>query len=205
MLGFRVFIVAPLVSWLLATSETVERGLISCEGCFLCEGYFLSEGLCFAGFLCLFVLVKVLVGCSCLGSFRVSFILMGLLAALFCSSMAHVKKTAKLANGTDVADSASNAGVSFKFGLSRVTSSDLGDFAKWGWFLHDLARPSEGETIPDPHDDEVVVYKEFFVARLRFPPHPLVIGVLKHFNLKFHQLNPSSFVKLSIYVWGCKS
>ena len=25
------------------------------------------------------------------------------------------------------------------------------------------------------------------------------------FNLKFHKLNLSSFVKLNIYVWGCKS
>lgn len=49
------------------------------------------------------------------------------------------------------------------------------------------------------------MFKKFFIAGLRFLVHPLVIGVLKRFNLKFHQLNPSSFVKLSIYVWGCKS
>jgi hypothetical protein len=116
--------------------------------------------------------------------------------------MAHVKKTV---DSSDVADSASNAAVGFEFGLSRVTSSDLGEFAKVGWFSRDLARPSEGEVVLDPRGDEVVVYKEFFLAGLRFPPHPLVVGVLKGFNLKFHQLNPSSFVKLSIYIWGCKS
>ena len=82
---------------------------------------------------------------------------------------------------------------------------NLDSFAWSGWFVRDATRPSEGETIPNPHDDEVVVYKEFFDARLRFPPHPLVIGVMKRFNLKFHQLNPSSFVKWSIYIWGCKS
>ena len=49
------------------------------------------------------------------------------------------------------------------------------------------------------------MFWEFFVAGLRFPPHPLVIGVLKRFNLKFHQLKPSSFVKLGIYVWACTS
>jgi len=81
---------------------------------------------------------------------------------------------------------------------------NLDSFAWSGWFVRDAARPLEGETVPDSHDDEVVVYK-FFDARLRFPPHPLVIGVMKRFNLKFHQLNPSSFVKLSIYIWGCKS
>jgi hypothetical protein len=45
----------------------------------------------------------------------------------------------------------------------------------------------------------------FFYTGLRFLPHPLVVGALKRFNLKFHQLNPSSFVKMSIYVWGCRS
>lgn len=95
--------------------------------------------------------------------------------------------------------------MSFEFGLSRVTSSDLDDFVKACWFDRDLARPLDGEAIPDPRDDEVVVYKEFFLSSLRFPAHPLVVGVLKRFNLNFHQLNPSSFVKLSIYVWGCKS
>lgn len=76
---------------------------------------------------------------------------------------------------------------------------------KFRWFTRDATRPSEGETIPKPHKDEVVVFKEFFDARLRFLPHPLVIGALKRFNLKFHQLKPSNFVKLSVYVWGRKS
>ena len=81
----------------------------------------------------------------------------------------------------------------------------MDDYAKATWFARDSARPSRGETVPNPEDAEVVIFKEFFEAGLRFPPHPLVIGVLKRFNLKFHQLNPSSFVKLSINVWGCKS
>ena len=126
-------------------------------------------------------------------------------AGVFCRLMARVKKTAKPVDSLEVADSASDAAVSFEFGLSRVTSSDLDKFAKAGWFARDLARPSEGEVVPDPCDDEDVVYKEFLLAGLRFPTHPLVVDMLKRFNLKFHQLNPSSFVKLSIYVWGCKS
>jgi hypothetical protein len=81
----------------------------------------------------------------------------------------------------------------------------LDEFTKAAWFDRDSARPSEGETVPDPYDEEVVVFKEFFYAALRFPPHPLVVGVLKRFNLKFHQLNPSSFVRLRIYIWGYKS
>ena len=56
------------------------------------------------------------------------------LATLFCSLMARVKKTAKPVESSEVADSASDAAVSFEFGLSRVTLSDLDEFAKAGWF-----------------------------------------------------------------------
>ena len=114
----------------------------------------------------------------------------------FCRLMARVKKTTRPVDSSEVANSASDATVSFEFGLLRVTSSDLDEFVKVGSFARDLTRPSKGE---------VVIYKEFFLASLRFLSHPLVVGVLKRFNLKFHQLNPSSFVKLSIYVWGYKS
>jgi hypothetical protein len=87
------------------------------------------------------VLAKVLIGRLCLGALLILFLLMSLLAALFCSSMAHVKKTAKPVDGSDVANSTSDVAVSFEFGLSRVTSSDLDEFVKAGWFARDLARP----------------------------------------------------------------
>ena len=80
-------------------------------------------------------------------------------ASTFCSLMAHMKKTARPIDSLEVADSASDATVSFEFGLSRVTSSNLDEFVKAGWFGRDLVRPSEGEVVLDPRDDEVVVYK----------------------------------------------
>lgn len=76
--------------------------------------------------------------------------------------------------------------VSFEFGPTRVTLEDLDYFAKCGWFSRDLARLPEDEAVPRPRGDEVVVYREFFLAGLRFPVHPLVVGVLKRFNLRFH-------------------
>ena len=111
-----------------------------------------------------------------------------------------MRKTAKPVDSSKAVDSTSDTGVSFEFGLSRVTSMELDEFAKVGWFPRNLVRPSEGEVVPDPREDEVVVFMKFFLVGLRFPLHALVVGVLKRFNLKFHQLNPSSFVKLNIYV-----
>lgn len=90
--------------------------------------------------------------------------------------------------------------LTFDFGLTRVAHSDLDDFAKQRWFSKVSARRCDGEVKLDPRDDEVVVFKEFFEAGLQWPPHPLVVGALKKFNLRFHQLNPSSFVKLSVCI-----
>ena len=116
-----------------------------------------------------------------------------------------MKKTVNPVDSSEAVESVLDTRVSFELILSRVTSTELDEFAKVGWFPCKLVRPSEQEVVPDPRGDKVIVFKEIFIAGLRFLAHPLVIGVLKRFNLKFHQLNHSSFVKLSIYVWGCKS
>jgi hypothetical protein len=76
--------------------------------------------------------------------------------------MARIKQTARPID--DVVDSGSSDGVSFNFGVSRITSSNLDEFTRAAWFDHDSARPSEGETVPDPHDDEVVVFQKFFLC-----------------------------------------
>ena len=124
-----------------------------------------------------------MVACTCC---LLSFVCTEEFAGAFCRLMARVKKTVKPVDSSEVADSVLDVAVSLEFGLSRVTSSDLDKFAMAGWFARDLARPSEGEVVPDPHDDEVVVYKEFFLASLGFLSHPLVVGVLKRFKIKFH-------------------
>ena len=53
---------------------------------------------------------------------------------VFCRLMAHVKKIVKPVDSLEVVDSALDVTVSFEFGLLRVTSSDLDEFAKAGWF-----------------------------------------------------------------------
>lgn len=123
-----------------------------------------------------------------------------LIAFFYVLGMAGIKHTAKPADGDS-----SEEGVTFEFGASRVQAGELEEILKSGWIPRADVRYCEGESVPDPRDDEVVVFKEFFEAGLHRPPHPLVVGSLRRFNLRFHQLTPSSFVKLSIYVWGCKS
>jgi len=71
---------------------------------------------------------------------------------------------------------------SFDFGPSLVMKWDLDTFAKHKWFARRDARVLKGETMPKPHDDEVVVFHEFFLAGLRFSVILFVVEVPKRFR-----------------------
>lgn len=118
-----------------------------------------------------------------------------------------MRKTAKLIDDASASAKAGSTAeaVTFDFGPSRVTEEDLDTWAKCSWFARVDARVSKGETVPKPEPDEVIVFREFFLAGLRFPVASFVLRVLKRFWIRFHQLNPSCFTKLSAFVWACKS
>jgi hypothetical protein len=59
--------------------------------------------------------------------------------------------------------------------------------------------------ISEPKDDEVVVFKSFFRARLRFPLYEMIGEVLKKFEIYLHQLTPNATVRLSVYIWALRS
>jgi hypothetical protein len=61
------------------------------------------------------------------------------------------------------------------------------------------------EVIPEPKDDEVVVFKSFFRAGLRFPLYEMIGEVLKKFKIYLHQLTPNAMVRLSVYIWALRS
>jgi hypothetical protein len=69
----------------------------------------------------------------------------------------------------------------------------------------DLIRFASDEIIPDPKDDEVVVFRSFFRAGLRFPIYEMIAEVVKKFKLFLHQLTPNAIVRLSIYIWALRS
>jgi hypothetical protein len=58
------------------------------------------------------------------------------------------------------------------------------------------------EVIPEPADDEVVVFEEFFVAGLRIPPQPVLTDILLKFQVQLHQLTPNAFAQFSKYFLG---
>jgi hypothetical protein len=47
-----------------------------------------------------------------------------------------------------------------------------------GYFIEGSAREPGEEVIPDPGDDEDVVFEEFFVAGFRMPPQLVLTDIL---------------------------
>jgi hypothetical protein len=61
------------------------------------------------------------------------------------------------------------------------------------------------EAILEPKEDELVVFKIFFRAGLRFPLYGMNTEVLKKFEIYLHQLTPNAIVRLSVYIWALQS
>jgi hypothetical protein len=78
-----------------------------------------------------------------------------------------------------------------EFGKSTVKAKDLIVMKKLGYFGEnddELVHFAGEEIIPEPKEDEVMVFKRFFRARLRFPLYEMISEVLKKFEIYLHQL-----------------
>jgi hypothetical protein len=90
-----------------------------------------------------------------------------------------------------------------EFGKSTFKAEDLVLLKKLGYFGENddkLVWFAEEEVIPEPRDDEVVFFKSFFRAGLRFLLYEMIGEVLKKFEIYLHQLTPNAIVRLSVYI-----
>ena len=95
-----------------------------------------------------------------------------------------------------------------EFGRSTITEDDMPKLMKLGYFSEakkELIQFSGDEITPKPEKDEVVVFKSFFKAGLRFPLNGMIADVLKKFGVYLHQLTPNAIVRLSVYIWALRS
>jgi hypothetical protein len=75
------------------------------------------------------------------------------------------------------------------FGKSTVSEADMPMMIKLGYFGETekkLIRFGGEETTPTPENDEVVVFRSFFRAGLRFPLNEMIGEVLKDFEIYLH-------------------
>jgi hypothetical protein len=94
------------------------------------------------------------------------------------------------------------------FGKSTMSKADMTMMMKLGYFREaekGLIRFGGEETTSKPESDEVVVFKSFFKAGLRFPLHGMIVEVLEKFRIYLHQLTPNAIVRLSVYIWALRS
>jgi hypothetical protein len=95
-----------------------------------------------------------------------------------------------------------------EFGKSTVTEADMPMMTKLGYFGEaekKLIRFGGEEITPKPENDEVVVFRSFFKAGLRFPLHGMIADALENFEIYIHQLTPNAIVRLSVFIWALRS
>jgi hypothetical protein len=96
----------------------------------------------------------------------------------------------------------------FDFEKFTVSEADVPMMMKLCYFGEaekKLIRFAREETTPKPKDDEVVVFKSFFRAGLRFPLNETIGEVWDNFEIFLHQLTPNAIVRFSIFIWALQS
>jgi hypothetical protein len=68
-----------------------------------------------------------------------------------------------------------------------------------------IVRADIDRAIPAPEEDEVVIYRSFFKAGLRFPLSRFVVEVLKIYQIFLHQITPEAIIRMGIFVWAMRS
>jgi hypothetical protein len=92
------------------------------------------------------------------------------------------------------------------FGKSTIEQSHLENMR--GRYFRDISivRADDGEkTVPTPEDNEVMIFRSFFKAGLRFPLNRFVVEVLKIYQVYLHQLTPEAIIRMGVFVWVVKS
>jgi hypothetical protein len=93
------------------------------------------------------------------------------------------------------------------FEKSTIPEADVPMMMKLGYFGEiekKLLRFAGEETTPEPKN-EVVVFKSFFKAGLRFLLHEMIGEVLDKYEIYLHQLTPNAIVRLNIFIWALQS
>jgi hypothetical protein len=81
------------------------------------------------------------------------------------------------------------------FGKSTIKQSHLENMS--GRYFRDLSivRAGGDNNVPAPEENEVVIYRSFFKAGLRFPLSRFVVEVLKIYQIFLHQITPEAIIR----------
>jgi hypothetical protein len=87
------------------------------------------------------------------------------------------------------------------FGKSTIKQSQID--AMKGRYFHDISimRAGGDNNTPVPEADEVVVYRSFMKAGLRFPLEKFLVEVFKTFEIYLHHITPEAIIRMGIFIW----
>jgi hypothetical protein len=73
-----------------------------------------------------------------------------------------------------------------------------------GRYFRDICvvRAGGDSAAPAPEEDEVVVYRSFMKAGLRFPLRKFLVEVLKTFEIFLHQITPEAIIRMGVFCLG---
>jgi hypothetical protein len=91
------------------------------------------------------------------------------------------------------------------FGKSTIKQSHLNNMRGRYFCDTSIVRVGGDNTTPAPEENEVVIYRSFFKAGLRFPLSKFVVEVLKIFQIFLHQITPKAIMRMGTFVWAVRS
>jgi hypothetical protein len=91
------------------------------------------------------------------------------------------------------------------FGKSTIKQSHLKNMK--GSYFRDISivRAGGDNNVPTREENEVVVFRSFFKAGLRFPLSRFVVEVLKTYQIFLHQLTSEAIMRMGVFVWSVRS
>jgi hypothetical protein len=91
------------------------------------------------------------------------------------------------------------------FGQSTIKQGQIE--AMKGKYFHgvSIVRAGGEDIVPLPKGDEVVIFRSFMKARLRFPLHKMLVEVLKTFEIYLHQITPEALIRVGVFIWALRS
>jgi hypothetical protein len=92
------------------------------------------------------------------------------------------------------------------FGKSTIKQSHLNNMRRRYFRDMSIVRADNGDkTSPTPKENEVVIFRSFLKAGLRFPLSSFVVEVLKIFQIFLHQIILEAIIRMGVFVWAVRS
>jgi hypothetical protein len=76
---------------------------------------------------------------------------------------------------------------------------------RYFWDMSIVRADNREKTCPTPEENEVMIFRSFLKAGLRFPLSSFVVEVLKIFQIFLHQITPEAIIRIGVFVWAVRS